>query len=238
MFRVLVVDDEKEICDLIVRYLHREGMEVITASSGKKALEQLEMQSFDIIVLDVMMPEMDGFEVLNSMRENGIETPVLFLTAKRSDGDIIQGLGMGADEYITKPFSPAVLTARIKALLRLTNRNISLSTISDRTPERNAFLRSGAFTLDTIKHRIYKNGKLLDLTALEYRVLAFFLRHPGQVFTKGELHNSCWSETYYDDNTVAVYIRRIREKIEDNPSRPQYLLTMRGLGYFFTSEDV
>lgn len=227
-YRVLVVDDEKEIRNLIERYLRREGMEVVSAASGREALDLLRQSRYDIVVLDVMMPGMDGFSVLTEMREKGQEVPVLFLTAKGSDGDIIQGLGMGGDEYMTKPFSPAVLTARIKALLRLAGRTDT---------EAPQLIVKGGFSLDREKHRICKNGKPLELTALEYAILAFFICHPGQVFTKEQLHSSCWSETYYDDNTVAVYIRRLREKIEPEPSLPRYLLTMRGLGYYFEADE-
>jgi DNA-binding response OmpR family regulator len=243
-FRILVVDDEKEIRDLIARYLSRELFEVDTAPDGRTALSYAEENEYHLMVLDVMMPGMDGFELLTALRDRDIETPILFLTARRSDGDVIQGLGMGADEYMTKPFSPAVLTARVKALLRLHFRmRTGDDTAGDLpghcrdSPTSQNRLQLGEFLLDRDKCQVFKHGSPLQLTAMEYRLLTFFLEHPDQVFTRSQLYEHCWDETYYDDNTVVVYIRRLREKIEDDPSFPQRLITMRGLGYYFTTGE-
>jgi DNA-binding response OmpR family regulator len=262
-FRVLVVDDDREIRDLISRYLRRELFEVETEADGENALERIlarrESESgFDLLVLDVMMPGLDGFELLSRLRELDVSVPILFLTAKREDGDVIQGLGMGADEYMTKPFSPAVLTARVKALLRMSKRSAaSDSTAAGRAedvgtsdlPSRrkrelagSGYSRGsgevrreerGSFALERKKCAFSKHGRPISLTATEYTLLRFFFDHPDQVFTKYQLHDRCWENPYYDENTVPVYIRRLREKIEEEPDNPRHLVTIRGLGYYF-----
>ncbi|MFP4363591.1 MAG: response regulator transcription factor [Spirochaetia bacterium] len=234
-FRILVADDDDEIRGLVQRYLKRELYEVETAADGEEVLSKINDNGpcgFDLIILDVMMPNLDGFGALSKLREQDDDTPVLFLTAKREDGDIIQGLGLGGDEYMTKPFSPAVLVARVKALMRIHARAAEKRE-QGRTDETD---KQGVFTLDRRKCRVLKNAVPLELTATEYTIVKFFFENPDQVFTKNQLHERCWETPYYDENTVAVYIRRLREKLEDDPNKPRYLITMRGLGYYFSPE--
>lgn len=219
---VLVVDDERAIRLAIGAALRREGMHMTEAADGREALALLKQQRFSLVILDVMMEDIGGYQVLQSMRADGDNTPVMMLSGKSDEMDQVLGLGFGADSYLTKPFHTAVLIQTAKALIRR-------SEIYSRTSS--AALRQGPFTVDTLKMECLKNGEPLSFTARELALFRFLMDNPGQVFTKGQLYAQVWNEAVVDDNTITVYIKRIRDKIEEDPRNPRYLKTIRGIGY-------
>ena len=220
--KILVVDDELPIRLALKTAFLREGMQVQEASCGKEALEALKGDHYDLVVLDVMMEDMDGYTILQKLRAADDMTPVLMLSGKQEEMDQILGLGMGADDYLTKPFHTSVLIQTAKALIR---RNQIYSQASE------ARIHKGPFAVDTLKMECLKNGVSLNFTAREQALFRFLLEHPGQVFTKAQLYSQVWNEAVVDDNTITVYIKRIRSKIEENPKEPKYLKTIRGIGY-------
>lgn len=197
------------------------------ASCGAEALTLLKTQEFDLIVLDIMMGDMDGYTILQKLRADGIMTPILMLSGRQEEMDQVLGLGLGADDYLTKPFHLSVLIQKAKALIR---RNRVYS------HQNQGGIQAGPFRFDTMKLECYKNGKRLNLTAKELVLFRFFLEHPGQVFTREQLYHQVWNENLVDDNTIMVYIKRIREKIEDDSKKPAYLKTVRGIGYIFNGK--
>ncbi len=219
---VLVVDDERAIRLAIGAALRREGMHITEAADGREALAFLKQQRFSLVILDVMMEDIGGYQVLQSMRADGDNTPVMMLSGKSDEMDQVLGLGFGADSYLTKPFHTAVLIQTAKALIRR-------SEIYSRTSS--AALRQGPFTVDTLKMECLKNGEPLSFTARELALFRFLMDNSGQVFTKGQLYAQVWNEAVVDDNTITVYIKRIRDKIEEDPRNPRYLKTIRGIGY-------
>ncbi|MCX8129514.1 MAG: response regulator transcription factor [Clostridia bacterium] len=224
--KVLVVDDEQEIRELIAKYLSREGMQIHQAECGLKALDAISQKDFDLVVLDIMMGDMDGFEVLREIRKHKSYLPVLFLSARQEDHDKILGFGLGADDYVTKPFSPAELTARIKAHIRR-------SRVFRTSVEEEETLVKGELTLDVKSYLLSKNGQHIDLSARELKLLKFLMENPGRVFTKAQIYRNVWDDDFYDDNSVMVYISHLRDKIEDDPKAPLYIQTVRGIGYKF-----
>ena len=225
---VLVVDDEAELRELVSKYLRREGMQVVQADCGKKALEHIEKENFDLVVLDIMMEDLDGFEVLKEIRKISPYLPVLFLSARQEDYDKVLGFGLGADDYVTKPFSPAELTARIKAHIRRNNVLKQKETYDD------LYCKDLRMNLNT--YTVTKGKKNLELSATEFKMLRFFMENPNRVFTKVQIYTNVWEEVFYDDNSVMVYISHLREKIEDNPKEPQIIKTIRGIGYQIVKE--
>lgn len=225
--KVLIVDDELAIRVALRTAFSRENMEVSEASCGTEALALLKKREFDLIVLDVMMEDIDGFTVVQKLRADNIMTPVLMLSGKQEEMDQVLGLGLGADDYLTKPFHLSVLIQKAKALIR---RNSVYS------PQKQSGILAGPFRFDTMKLECYKDGRRLNLTARELVLFRFFLEHPGQVFTKEQLYHQVWNENLVDDNTIMVYIKRIREKIEDDSKKPAYLKTVRGIGYIFNGK--
>ncbi|HEX7715583.1 MAG TPA: response regulator transcription factor [Bacillota bacterium] len=225
--RVLVVDDETEIRELIVKYLRREGIQTEEAAGGITAVAQIMQQDFDLVILDIMMDDLDGFEVLKQVRPVKPKIPMLLLSARQEDYDKVLGFGLGADDYVTKPFSPAELTARVKAHIRRTR------TLYTQLNDENATLERGPLRLDTKSYTLTKNNVPIELSARELRLLRFFMENPGQVFTKTQIYRNAWENEYYDDNSVMVYISRLREKIEDNPREPVFIQTVWGIGYKF-----
>lgn len=226
MYKVLLIDDDKDLCRLIKNNLEREGYIVSVQYSGDMGIVEAMTNEYEIIVLDVMLPVKNGFEVLAEIRKYS-NVPILMLTAKDSEGDKVSGLRMGADDYITKPFSSSELSARIESLLRrylvLGNHSVS---------NQNKILNIGALSIDIAKHEVEKNGVLIDLTAKEFDLLVFFATNQGQVFTKRQIYHNVWNDEYaFDDNNITVHIRRLRKKIEDNPDTPTYILTVWGVGY-------
>ncbi|HBP24807.1 MAG TPA: DNA-binding response regulator [Oribacterium sp.] len=229
MNKVLMVDDEQAIRLAVRMALRREGMEVTEAADGAEALELLRREKFQLVILDVMMEHVGGYEVLQTMRANGDHTPVMMLSGKSDEMDQVLGLGFGADSYLTKPFHTAVLIQTAKALLR---RSQVYSQESN-----DANLRRGPFMFDLLKLECLKDGKPLNFTAREQALFRFLMEHPGQVFTKEQLYTQVWNEAVVDDNTITVYVKRIRNKIEEDPKAPKYLKTVRGIGYVLSVEE-
>ena len=225
MAKVLIVEDEKAIVDLIAFNLKREGYEVQEAYDGQQGLEKAQAQDIDLVLLDVMLPYMDGFEVLRRLRQKS-DVPVLMVTAREEERDKILGLETGADDYITKPFSTKELTARVKANIR--------RRLTDMGGGQGQKSRSGPFEVNYELRTAAKNGKPLELSQREFDMLCYFLAAPGRVIAREELMEKVWGFEYYGDlRAVDVAIRRLREKLEDTPADPQYLITRRGAGYYF-----
>lgn len=222
--KILIVDDELAIRMALRMAFDREGMQVWEAKGGLEAMECLEQQNYDLIVLDVMMQDMDGYTFLQKIRAENILTPVLMLSGRTEETDQVLGLGLGADDYLTKPFQLPVLIQKVKALIRR-NRIYSQS--------RQNVITVGPFAFDLMKLEGSKDGKKLNLTARELALFRFFMEHPGQVFTKEQIYRQVWNEYVVDDNTIMVYMKRLREKIGDQGSHPTYLKTIRGIGYMF-----
>lgn len=226
--RILVVDDELAIRMALKTAFTRENMNVTEASCGAQALNLLHEQTFDLIILDIMMQDMDGYTILQRLRAEKIMTPVLMLSGKQEEMDQVLGLGLGADDYLTKPFHLSVLILKVKALIRRNN------VYSQQT---SSSITVGPFRFDLMKLECYKHGELLPFTARELALFRFFMEHPGQVFTKEQLYHQVWNEHVVDDNTIMVYMKRIREKIEDDSKNPQYIKTIRGIGYRFHDKE-
>jgi len=219
---VLVVDDEAEIRDVVHVYLRNEGFRVLEENNGKEALRRLERENVDLIVLDVMMPEMDGIAACRKIRETS-NVPIIMLSAKQEEIDKIAGLSIGADDYVAKPFSPLELIARVKAQLRRSGM------AKADTPDT---VYVGDLTVDIARHLVAVGGREVNLTPLEFAILALLATHKGQVFHADKIYESVWKEpSGYSENTVMVHIRNIREKIESNPRQPLYIKTVWGVGY-------
>ncbi|MBA4536790.1 response regulator transcription factor [Bacillus aquiflavi] len=229
--RVLVADDEKEIRNLLKKYLERELYKVDVAVNGEEALKLFAQNKYNLIILDIMMPKIDGVEVCRKLRDQ-TNVPILMLTAKDTEVDKILGLTIGADDYITKPFSMNEFIARIKAHMR---RYLILG--SEQHHEDKSTIKFKGLTINLKTYTVTKNEKEISLTAKELKLLKFFVSHPEQVFTKTQLFRNAWGDHYIeDDNTVMVHIRKLRKKIEDDPSNPKYIQTVWGIGYKFTGE--
>ncbi len=226
--KVLIVDDEKLIVKGIRFSLEQDGMEVDCAYDGEEALAMIQSKEYDIILLDVMLPKKDGFEVCQQVREfSGV--PIVMLTAKGEDMDKILGLEYGADDYITKPFNIREVTSRIKAILRRVNP-------APKNNDSNIFV-SGDIKLDYNLRRITIKDKIIELTGKEFELIDLFLKNPGRVYTRENLLDIAWGVDYPGDvRTVDVHIRRLREKIEDNPAEPSYLKTKWGVGYYYKKD--
>ncbi|MGE6574251.1 response regulator [Paenibacillus xylanexedens] len=223
MNTVLVVDDEPDIRDVIHVYLRNEGYQVIEAANGEEALNIIKTTSVQLVILDVMMPIMDGIKACFKIREVST-TPIIMLSAKEEDIDKITGLTTGADDYMVKPFNPLELLARVKAQLRR-------QTLIGK-PESNSLILIKDLVIDTSKHSVKLKENDIPLTPLEFSILVLLASHPGQVFSSEKIYETVWKEPYgYSDNTVMVHIRNLREKLELNPREPQYIKTVWGVGY-------
>jgi DNA-binding response OmpR family regulator len=222
---ILVVDDEPSIREVVSIYLSRAGYRVLVAEDGQTALEILEREPPDLVVLDLMLPEVDGLEITRRLRAEG-EIPIIMLTARREETDRILGLEMGADDYVVKPFSPRELVSRVKAVLR---RTLGAATARDEQP-----LVFADLHIDPVTRLVEVNGKEKTLTAKEFDLLWVLARHPRQVFNRDQLLDLVWGMTeYVDPSTVTVHVRRLREKIEADPSNPRHIQTLWGVGYRF-----
>jgi DNA-binding response OmpR family regulator len=229
---ILVADDERNITDVCRRYLELEGYRVVVADDGHQALELWRSEKPDVVVLDLMMPRIDGWKVCEEIRTNQ-DTPVIMLTALGEERDRIVGLTMGADDYLVKPFSPRELVLRVKAILRRTNRmsRASADVLED-------VIRIGELEIHPSSRIVKVNGKDVDLTLKEFDLLQYLAQHPEQVFSRNQLLNQLWDMDFYGDTTtVTVHIRRLREKVEENPSQPRYIRTVWGIGYKFGGRD-
>ncbi len=222
---ILVCDDDKEIVEAISIYLKQEGYQVVPAYNGKEALELMKTEEIHLIILDIMMPELDGIHALLKLRETS-SIPVILLSAKSEDVDKILGLNVGADDYVTKPFNPLELVARVKSQLRRYTKLGGME-IAD-----NNVLVNGAITLDRDQKQVTVEGEPVKLTPTEFKILQLFMENIGTVFSSAQIYERIWEEdAYATDNIVSVHIRRIREKIEINPKNPDYIKVMWGVGY-------
>lgn len=223
--KILVVDDEKSILDIIAFNLKKENFEIVSAMDGEEGYEKFETESPDLILLDIMMPKMDGIEVCKKIREKS-NVPIIMLTAKAEEVDKVLGLELGADDYVTKPFSVRELMARVKANLRKKS-NEAAEIVSDNLSVEDIFI-------DFKRFELRKRDELIELTPREFDVIKFLITQREQVFSREILLEKVWGYEYFGDvRTVDVTIRRIRAKIEDNPEKPKYVLTKRGVGYYF-----
>lgn len=221
---ILVCDDEREIVDALEIYLVNEGYRVFKAYDGMEALDILDKEPIHLVLMDIMMPRMDGMRALMKIREER-NIPVIMLSAKSEDYDKITGLNLGADDYVTKPFNPLELMARVRSQLR---RYTNLGSMEQ---EKNRY-RSGGLEVDDEQKQVLVDGESVELTPTEYGILLLLIRHPGKVFSMEQIYEKVWKEPAYNpENTVAVHIRRIREKIEINPRDPKYLKVVWGVGY-------
>ena len=223
---ILVLDDEKEIADLVEVYLKNENYNVFKFYDSKEALKCIENQKLDFAILDVMIKDVDGFKICKMIRDKGLNFPVIMLTAKIEDKDKIEGLTLGADDYITKPFSVTEVLARIKA-------NIRRSTQYSKPAEpENETLVIGDLVMNLTDYTVTKKNVRVDLTAKEYEILKLLLQNPKKVYTKEQMYSLIWNDAYLgDENAVNVHISRLRNKIEDNPRSPKYVITVWGIGY-------
>ena len=222
---VLVVDDEPTIAEVVARYLERAGYRTRVAADGNQALAEVASQRPDLVVLDLMLPGIDGLEVMRRLREHGRDRiATILLTAKGEESDRVVGLRLGADDYVVKPFSPAELVARVDAVLRRV----------DSSPAREETIVCSDLTIDPASRRVHVRGEEVQLTQREFDVLLFLARHPGQVFSRNQLMDAVWQYSFYTDtSTVTVHIRRLRAKIELDPARPRHIETVWGVGYRF-----
>ena len=228
--RVLVVDDDKEIVEAIDIYLKNEGIEVIKAYDGMQAIEALIEKEVHLILMDIMMPKMYGLRTTMKIREEK-NIPIILISAKSEDTDKILGLNMGADDYITKPFNPLEMIARVKSQLRRYTMLGNFGTVQQRG-ESNSIISSGGLSLNLDSKEVVVDGEIIKVTATEFGILELLLRNQGRVFSIDEIYEKVWKEPSYNaENTVAVHIRRIREKIEINPKDPKYLKVVWGIGY-------
>ena len=227
MDRILVCDDDKEIVEAIGIYLSSEGYEVVKAYDGMEALKILSDETIDLLIIDIMMPKLDGIKAIMKLREES-NIPVIILSAKSEDADKILGLNIGADDYVTKPFQPLELVARVKSQLRRYTR----LGVREETQNQKDILEVGGLQLNDSFKTVTVDGEEVRLTPIEYSILHFLMEHPGMVFSTSQIYESIWEEEAYGaDNIVAVHIRHIREKIEINPKEPRYLKVVWGQGY-------
>jgi DNA-binding response OmpR family regulator len=229
--RILLVDDEQPIQTLLSFPLQRDGYEVVHASDGREALARFSEQQFDLVVLDLMLPRMDGLEVCKRLRAQGSTVPIIMLTAKSEEIDKVLGLELGADDYITKPFSMREFRSRVKAALR--RAGMSHHEADDEQPIDVLGLR-----IDSTKRTVTRNGDNVATTFVEFEILSALARSPGRVFTRDMLLSRVWGDSAYrDPRTIDVHIRHLREKIESDPKEPEYLFTVRGVGYRFRDDE-
>jgi len=228
--KVLVVDDEPKIIRAVSAYLEKEGYQVFAATSGKEALELVERKAPDLIVLDLRLPDVPGEEVCQKIRQRR-DTPILMLTAKVEEEDKIRGLSIGADDYVTKPFSPRELVARVRAILRRVK--------AEREPQRDLIsFDNGKVRIDVAKQEVSLNGEIVTLTPNEYKLLLALARYPGRVYTRSELINKVQGYEYEGyDRTIDAHVKNLRQKIEEDPKNPTYILTVFGMGYKFGGEE-
>jgi len=230
---VLVIEDDRDIARLVELHLRDGGYSVTVVPDGKLGLRQALAKAFDLVILDLILPGMDGLEVCRQIRNRPEYTPVLMLTAKSTDVDRILGLEMGADDYLTKPFNVRELLARVKALFR----RVEALRAKDTTAPQKA-IRAGDLTIDPEKRKVAVQGKPVHLTAREFELLLEFSRHPGRVYSRAQLLDKVWGYSYQGyEHTVNSHINRLREKIERSPANPRYILTVRGVGYQFVEPE-
>lgn len=221
---VLIVDDDEAVLTMLYKVIRSNGIEADTASNGKNALELVSQKTYDLILLDVNMHGMDGFQVIQEIRGRKINVPIIVVSGRVEDYDMLYGLNIGADDYVTKPFNPVVLGAKVKALIRRSQSSSAAS--SD-------IITAGPFHYNTSTLRFYKNGDEILLSAKENAMMKLFIDNVNRVFSKDMIYELVWGEAIIDENAIMVYINRLRQKIEEDPGKPKYIQTVRGLGYRF-----
>jgi len=224
---ILIIEDEKDIADIIMLYLKKDGVETTWKDTGETGLRTALEDPYDLIVLDINLPGMDGFETLRKIRQKS-RVPVIIVSARQEDVDMILGFGTGADDYVTKPFSPSVLVARIRAHLRRRE---------DMQEEEGNDFSFGSFVLDRNRQILTRNGKTVNLSPREMDLLLYLVNQPGKAFSQEELYSSVWGNDFGDLSTVSVHIRRLRRKLGEDTANPKYIRTRYGYGYFFQGDD-
>lgn len=226
MQRVLVVDDESAILELVEYHLSREGYDVETEENGQRAVERVTHEPFDLVILDVMLPGLSGLDACRMIRQ-ATDLPIIMLTARKDEVDRVLGLELGADDYVTKPFSPRELIARVKAILRR----------SQKGRDDSGDIRYPGLEVDVERRSVVADGQPVNLTFTEFELLTILARNPGRAFTRDELLVRVWGEDFYGDSrTVDVHIRHLREKLQEDPQRPRFIETVRGVGYRFSNQ--
>lgn len=221
---VLIVDDDEAVRTTLYKVIKSNGIDAETASGGAEALGMIEKKAYDLILLDVNMNGMDGFEVVSVIRKRGIKTPVIIVSGRQEDYDTLYGLDIGADDYVTKPFNPVVLGAKVKALIRRSKGGIS---------QKETVITAGPFKYNTTTLRFYKNNEEIILSSKENAMMKLFMDNVNRIFSKDMIYELIWGEAIIDENIIMVYVNRLRQKIEENPSSPKYIQTVRGMGYRF-----
>lgn len=221
---VLIVDDDEAVRTTLFKVIRSNGLEAEQASSGEQALQMTQKKQYDLILLDVNMHGMDGFTVVQQLRSRGIKTPIIIVSGRKEDYDTLYGLDIGADDYVTKPFNPIVLGAKVKALIRRSKGSISGA---------ESIIIAGPFRYNSSTLRFYKNGTEIVLSSKENAIMKLFMDNINRIFPKDMLYNLIWGASIVDENAIMVYINRLRQKIEDDPAKPKYIQTVRGLGYRF-----
>ena len=230
MAKIGIIEDEKTISDMIKYNLEKEGYEVYTAYDGQEGLKLIETQPLDLLLLDIMLPNVDGLDICKRVRQK-METPIMIISAKADEFDKVLALELGADDYVTKPFSMREVMARVKARLRRKTTEISADSKVEEAGDK---IKEGNLEMDLKKYEVAKNGRVVELTLREFELLKFLWQSKGEVFTREDLLTKVWGYEYYGDvRTVDVTIRRLREKIEDDASKANFVLTKRGVGYYF-----
>ena len=220
--KALIVEDDDAVRNTLTKVLTSSGIQSTPTASGQEALDKLKDETFDVILLDINLDGMDGFEVIHSLRDAGNQIPVMVVSGRTEDVDMLYSLEIGADDYITKPFNPVTLAAKVKALIRRSQTSNAVTAIEE-----------GPFRFENETLKLYKSGVELLLSAKESAIMKLFLDNPNRIFSRSSLYDLIWGNTNVDDSAIVVYINRLRNKIEDDPSRPTYIQTVRGLGYRF-----
>ncbi len=221
---ILIVDDDVEIAKLIYKLMQSNQFDADIAYSGEEALAMINLKEYSLMLLDVNMNGMDGFQVIEHLRRVGRKIPVIIVSGRKEDNDTLYGLDIGADDYVTKPFNPVILVAKVKALIRRSKGTLL---------EEDGLITAGPFSYNTSTLRLFKNNREIILTGKENAIMKLFLDNAGKIFSKDMLYDMVWGNTIVDDNAVMVYINHLRQKIEDDPDAPKFIQTIRGVGYRF-----
>ena len=221
---VLIADDDQAVLTMLYKVVRSNGIEADTAASGEEALALLEQKPYDLLLLDVNMHGMDGFQVVQAIRRRGLKLPIIIVSGRKEDYDTLYGLDIGADDYVTKPFNPVTLGAKVKALIRRSRNHL---------PGVDSVIAAGPFQYNTSTLRFYKNGREILLSSKENAMMKLFIDNVNRIFSKDMLYDLIWGEAIIDENAIMVYVNRLRQKIEEDPSNHKYIPTVRGLGYRF-----
>ena len=222
--RVLIVDDDAAVLSLLTKVIRSNGLDAECSQSAEQALELLNSQTYDLILMDVNMHGMDGFTGVEIIRSRGIKTPIIIVSGRKEDFDTLYGLDIGADDYITKPFNPVTLGAKVKALIRRSRNSVTGT---------ESIISAGPFTYNTSTLRLYKHGTEISLSSKENAMMKLFIDNVNHVFSKDMLYDMIWGEAIIDENAIMVCVNRLRHKIEDDPAKPRYIQNVRGVGYRF-----